>query len=85
MKCTTELGQPNKQNCRNHWVGIHGITMKAASWYPAAALGLKSDLKIAADTVLSRPDDEGRCPGLSHLGPLALAVTILNCRHKSEI
>ena len=31
--------------------------MKAASWYPAAALGFKSDLKIAADTVLSRPDD----------------------------
>jgi hypothetical protein len=33
-------------------------TMNAAKWYPAAALGLKSDLKIAADTVLSRPDDE---------------------------
>jgi hypothetical protein len=32
--------------------------MKAAGWYPAAALGLKSDLKIAADTVLSRPDIE---------------------------
>jgi hypothetical protein len=32
--------------------------MQAAKWYPAAALGLKSDLKIAADTVLSRPDDE---------------------------
>jgi hypothetical protein len=32
--------------------------MRAAKWYPAAALGLKSDLKIAADTVLSRPDDE---------------------------
>lgn len=31
--------------------------MKAAAWYPAAALGLESDLKIAADTVLSRPDD----------------------------
>ncbi|QDV66660.1 hypothetical protein Poly24_03470 [Rosistilla carotiformis] len=31
--------------------------MKAADWYSAAALGLKSDLKIAADTVLSRPDD----------------------------
>ena len=28
--------------------------MQAAKWYPAAALGLKSDLKIAADTVLSR-------------------------------
>ncbi|MBX3440596.1 MAG: LssY C-terminal domain-containing protein [Planctomycetaceae bacterium] len=32
--------------------------MHAAGWFPAAALGLKSDLKIAADTVLSRPDDE---------------------------
>lgn len=32
--------------------------MRAAGWYPAAALGLRSDLKIAADTVLSRPDDE---------------------------
>jgi len=32
--------------------------MKAAKWYPAAALGLRSDLRIAADTVLSRPDDE---------------------------
>jgi hypothetical protein len=32
--------------------------MQAAGWYPAAALGLKSDLKIAADTVLKRPDDE---------------------------
>jgi hypothetical protein len=30
--------------------------MKAAKWHPAAALGLRSDLKIAADTVLSRPD-----------------------------
>jgi hypothetical protein len=30
--------------------------MKAAGWYEAAALGIKSDLKIAADTVLSRPD-----------------------------
>jgi hypothetical protein len=30
--------------------------MQAAGWYKAAALGVKSDLKIAADTVLSRPD-----------------------------
>jgi hypothetical protein len=37
--------------------GVEQI-MKAAGWYPAAALGLRSDLKIAADTVLSRPDDE---------------------------
>jgi hypothetical protein len=32
--------------------------MKTAGWYPAAALGLRSDLKIAEDTVLSRPDVE---------------------------
>ena len=31
--------------------------MKAAGWYAASALGIESDLKIAADTVLSRPDD----------------------------
>lgn len=32
--------------------------MRAANWETAAALGLKSDLKIAEDTVLSRPDDK---------------------------
>lgn len=32
--------------------------MTAAGWYPAAALGLKSDLEFAADTMFSRPDDE---------------------------
>jgi hypothetical protein len=32
--------------------------MQAANWHQAAALGLESDLKIAADTVISRPDDE---------------------------
>jgi hypothetical protein len=32
--------------------------MQAAKWFPAAALGLRSDLTIAADTILSRPDDE---------------------------
>jgi hypothetical protein len=32
--------------------------MRAAKWFPAAPLGLKSDLKIAADTVLSRSDVE---------------------------
>lgn len=31
--------------------------MKAADWYSAAALGFESDVEIAADTVLSRPDD----------------------------
>jgi hypothetical protein len=30
--------------------------MKASGWFPAAALGIKSDLKIGIDTVLSRPD-----------------------------
>jgi hypothetical protein len=32
-------------------------TMAAAKWYSANPLGLRSDLKIAADTVLKRPDD----------------------------
>jgi hypothetical protein len=30
--------------------------MQTANWHPAAALGIKSDLKIAVDSVLSRPD-----------------------------
>jgi hypothetical protein len=42
--------------------------MQAANWYPAAALGLKSDLKIAADTVLSRPDDEAPVSNLYLFG-----------------
>jgi hypothetical protein len=32
--------------------------MLAAKWFPADPLGLRSDLKIAADTVLERPYDE---------------------------
>jgi hypothetical protein len=32
--------------------------MELAGWKAAAALGLKSDLKIAEDTILSRPDNE---------------------------
>jgi hypothetical protein len=32
--------------------------MGKAGWHPAAGLGLRSDLRIAADTVLSRPDDD---------------------------
>jgi hypothetical protein len=32
--------------------------MQAAGWHPAAALGLRSDLQIAADTMLKRADDE---------------------------
>jgi hypothetical protein len=35
---------------------IHAI-MKAAGWYSAAALGIRSDIKIGVDTVLKRPDD----------------------------
>src|SRR4051812_1486386 len=33
---------------------LNGI-MHAAGWFPADPLGLKSDVKIAADTVLDRP------------------------------
>jgi hypothetical protein len=32
--------------------------MQKAGWFPAAHLGVKSDLRIAADTVLRRPYDE---------------------------
>ena len=42
--------------------------MRAAEWYPAAALGLKSDLEIAADTVLSRPDDQAPVSSLYLFG-----------------
>jgi hypothetical protein len=42
--------------------------MQAAKWYPAAALGLKSDLRIAADTILSRPDDEAPVSNLFLFG-----------------
>jgi hypothetical protein len=46
---------------------LKGI-MEAAKWYPAAALGLRSDLKIAADTVLSRPDKEAPVSNLYLFG-----------------
>ncbi len=42
--------------------------MKAAEWYPAAALGLESDLRIAADVILSRPDDEAPVSNLYLFG-----------------
>jgi LssY C-terminus len=42
--------------------------MHAAKWDPAAALGLKSDIKIAEDTVLSRPDDEAPVSSLYLFG-----------------
>jgi len=46
---------------------LEGI-MKLAQWYPATALSLKSDLKIAADTVLSRPDEEAPVSSLYLFG-----------------
>lgn len=42
--------------------------MQAAKWFPAAKLGLRSDLKIAADTVLSRPDVEAPVSSLYLFG-----------------
>jgi hypothetical protein len=42
--------------------------MKAAGWFPADPLGLKSDLKIAADTVLKRPYDEAPVSALYLFG-----------------
>jgi hypothetical protein len=42
--------------------------MHAAKWDPAAALGIKSDLKIAEDTVLSRPDVEAPVSNLFLFG-----------------
>jgi hypothetical protein len=42
--------------------------IKAAGWFPAAALGLRSDLRIADDTILSRPDDEAPVSNLFLFG-----------------
>ncbi|WP_231956564.1 LssY C-terminal domain-containing protein [Posidoniimonas polymericola] len=42
--------------------------MAAADWYAAVGLGLDSDLKIAADTVLSRPDDDAPVSSLYLFG-----------------
>ncbi len=42
--------------------------MQLAQWYPAAALGVRSDLKIAEDTVLSRPDDDAPVSSLYLFG-----------------
>jgi LssY C-terminus len=44
------------------------VIMHAAKWDPAAALGIKSDLKIAEDTVLSRPDTEAPVSNLFLFG-----------------
>lgn len=42
--------------------------MKASGWYPAAALSIKSDFQIAADTILSRPDVEAPVSSLYLFG-----------------
>ena len=42
--------------------------MNAAKWDPATALGIKSDLKIAEDTVLSRPDTKAPVSNLFLFG-----------------
>jgi len=42
--------------------------MQTAKWFPAAKLGIKSDLKIGVDTVLSRPDDEAPVSNLFLFG-----------------
>lgn len=46
---------------------VHTI-MKAAGWYPAAALGLRSDFEIGVDTVLSRPDERAPVSNLYLFG-----------------
>ena len=42
--------------------------LQAAKWYAADPLGLKSDLKIGADTVLNRPYDEAPVSNLFLFG-----------------
>jgi hypothetical protein len=42
--------------------------MKAAQWYPAAALGIVSDLEIGADTILDRPDKDAPVSSLYLFG-----------------
>jgi hypothetical protein len=42
--------------------------MQSARWYPADPLGLRSDLKIAADTVLKRPYNEAPVSSLYLFG-----------------
>jgi hypothetical protein len=42
--------------------------MQAAGWFPADPLGLRSDVKIAADTVLKRPYDEAPVSSLYLFG-----------------
>jgi hypothetical protein len=42
--------------------------MQSAKWYPAAALGVRSDIAIGVDTVLKRPDDEAPVSSLYLFG-----------------
>lgn len=42
--------------------------MKDAKWYPAASLGIESDLRIGADTILDRPDKEAPVSNLYLFG-----------------
>jgi hypothetical protein len=42
--------------------------MTTAGWHKAKALGLRSDVKIAADTILKRPDDEAPVSNLFLFG-----------------
>ncbi|HEX5104033.1 MAG TPA: LssY C-terminal domain-containing protein [Pirellulaceae bacterium] len=42
--------------------------MQAAGWFPADPLGLRSDVKIAADTVLKRPYDDAPVSNLYLFG-----------------
>lgn len=42
--------------------------MHAAKWFPAAALGLESDLRIGADVILDRPDDHAPVSNLYLFG-----------------
>jgi hypothetical protein len=42
--------------------------MQAAKWFPAAALGLRSDIAIGVDTVLSRPDEKAPVSNLFLFG-----------------
>jgi hypothetical protein len=43
-------------------------SMQLAGWDPAASLGIRSDLEIAADTLLSRPDDQAPVSNLYLFG-----------------
>jgi hypothetical protein len=42
--------------------------MKAAKWYPAAALGFVSDIEISADAILKRPDKDAPVSSLYLFG-----------------